>query len=193
MWTLAQVQAEYRRLDRLLGIDTSRVAVSFSRRMTRQYGVCTFVKNRPQEIRLADFLRREDQVFWDTARHEYAHAAAAILTGKRHGHDEAWKAVCRKIGCPPERLAPSCEAAAENRRRIEAVRGVRCEYAVGQLMKLGMIRELGRKNVVGRPMLLGTTDAFLRHFGIRSLSELPQLSEIENAEENDNTEDKASN
>ena len=87
MWTLAQVQAEYRRLDRLLGIDTSRVAVSFSRRMTRQYGVCTFVKNRPQEIRLADFLRREDQVFWDTARHEYAHAAAAILTGKRHGRD----------------------------------------------------------------------------------------------------------
>ena len=101
MWTLAQVQAEYRRLDRLLGIDTSRVAVSFSRRMTRQYGVCTFVKNRPQEIRLADFLRREDQVFWDTARHEYAHAAAAILTGKRHGHDEAWKAVCRKIGWRP--------------------------------------------------------------------------------------------
>lgn len=77
---------------------------------------------------------------------------------------------------------------------IEAVRGVRCEYAVGQLMKLGMIRELGRKNVVGRPMMLGTTDAFLRHFGIRSLSELPQLSEIENAEteENDNIEDKAS-
>lgn len=106
MWTLAQVQAEYRRLDRLLGIDTSRVAVSFSRRMTRQYGVCTFVKNRPQEIRLADFLRREDQVFWDTARHEYAHAAAAILTGKRHGHDEAWKAVCGNR-LPPERLRPA--------------------------------------------------------------------------------------
>ena len=95
MWTLSQVQAEYRRLDRLLGIDTGRVAVSFSKRMTRQYGVCTFVKNKPQEIRLADFLRQEDQVFWDTARHEYAHAAVAILTGKRHGHDEAWKAVCR--------------------------------------------------------------------------------------------------
>ncbi len=124
MWTLAQVQAEYRRLDRLLGIDTSCVAVSFSKRMTRQYGVCTFVKNRPQEIRLADFLRQEDQAFWDTARHEYAHAAVAILTGKRHGHDEAWRAVCRKIGCPPERLAPSCDAADENRRRIEAVRGV---------------------------------------------------------------------
>ena len=122
MWTLSQVQAEYRRLDRLLGIDTGRVAVSFSKRMTRQYGVCTFVKNKPQEIRLADFLRQEDQVFWDTARHEYAHAAVALLTGKRHGHDEAWKAVCRKIGCPPERLAPNCNAAVENRKRIEAVR-----------------------------------------------------------------------
>lgn len=65
---------------------------------------------------------------------------------------------------------------------IEAVRGVRCEYAVSQLMKMGMIRELGRKNVVGRPMLLGTTDAFLRHFGIRSLNELPCLGSGENAE-----------
>lgn len=124
MWTLEQVRAEYRRLDRLLGIDTSRVAVRFSKRMTRQYGVCTFVKNRPQEIRLADFLRQEDQVFWDTARHEYAHAAAALLTGRRGGHDEVWKSVCRRIGCPPKRLAPPCGAAAENRRRIEATRGV---------------------------------------------------------------------
>ena len=58
---------------------------------------------------------------------------------------------------------------------IEAVRGVRCEYAVSQLMKLGMVTELGRKNTVGHPMLLGTTDAFLRHFGLHSLAELPTL------------------
>ena len=56
---------------------------------------------------------------------------------------------------------------------IEAVRGVRCE-SQQQLLKLGMIRELGRKDVVGRPMLFGTTDAFLRHFGLRSISELPR-------------------
>ena len=124
MWTLEQVRQEYRRLDAMLGIDTSGVGLEFSKRMTRQYGVCTFVKNRPQEIRLADFLRQEEQVFRDTARHEYAHAAVALLTGKRHGHDEAWQAVCRKIGCPPERLAPSCGAAVENRKRIEAARGV---------------------------------------------------------------------
>ena len=58
---------------------------------------------------------------------------------------------------------------------IEAVRGVRCEYAVSQLLKIGMIRELGRKNVLGRPMLFGTTDAFLRHFGLHSLCELPRI------------------
>ena len=58
---------------------------------------------------------------------------------------------------------------------IEAVRGVRCEYAVSQLLKQGFIREVGRKDCIGRPMLFGTTDAFLRRFGIHSLDELPPL------------------
>ena len=58
---------------------------------------------------------------------------------------------------------------------IEAVRGVRCEYAVSQLLKQCSIREVGRKDCIGRPMLFGTTDAFLRRFGIHSLDELPPL------------------
>lgn len=62
---------------------------------------------------------------------------------------------------------------------IEAVRGVRCEYAVSQLLKQGFIKELGRKDVVGRPMLFGTTDAFLRRFGLHSIDELPPMPEIE--------------
>ena len=61
---------------------------------------------------------------------------------------------------------------------IEAVRGVRCEYAVSQLLKQGFIKELGRKDVVGRPMLFGTTDAFLRRFGLHDLSELPPMPEM---------------
>lgn len=66
---------------------------------------------------------------------------------------------------------------------IEAVRGVRCEYAVSQLLKQGFIRELGRKDVVGRPMLFGTTDAFLRRFGLHDLTELPPMPEIKEEEE----------
>lgn len=60
---------------------------------------------------------------------------------------------------------------------IEAVRGVRCEYSVSQLLKQGLIRELGRKDCIGRPMLFGTTDAFLRRFGLHSLDELPPIPE----------------
>ena len=57
---------------------------------------------------------------------------------------------------------------------IESIRGVRCEYAVSQLLKQGLIREIGRRDTVGRPMEFGTTDAFLRLFGIHSLRELPE-------------------
>lgn len=59
------------------------------------------------------------------------------------------------------------------RNDIEAIRGVRCDYSVSQLMKLGLIREIGRKESLGRPMLFGTTDAFLRQFGLHALNELP--------------------
>ena len=56
---------------------------------------------------------------------------------------------------------------------IEEVRGVRCEYAVEQLLRLGLIARAGRKDVPGRPVLFTTTDAFLRQFNLHSLDELP--------------------
>jgi segregation and condensation protein B len=61
------------------------------------------------------------------------------------------------------------------RSEIESVRGVRCEYAVAQLQKLNLIQAIGRKDVIGKPMLYGTTDEFLRKFGLHNLSELPPL------------------
>ncbi len=59
---------------------------------------------------------------------------------------------------------------------IEAVRGVKCDYSVQSLLNKGLIQELGRRETLGRPMLYGTTDAFLRHFGIEDLSQLPSVS-----------------
>lgn len=61
------------------------------------------------------------------------------------------------------------------RAEIEEVRGVRCEYAVERLLKLGLVAISGRKDVPGRPMLLVTTDAFLHKFDLASLDDLPQL------------------
>lgn len=58
---------------------------------------------------------------------------------------------------------------------VEAVRGVKCDYSVQSLVHKGLIAEVGRKEAVGRPILYGTTDAFLGHFGIASLQDLPRM------------------
>ena len=60
---------------------------------------------------------------------------------------------------------------------IEAVRGVKCDYSVQSLMNKGLIEEVGRKETLGRPILYGTTYAFLSHFGLTSLEDLPQPPE----------------
>ena len=58
---------------------------------------------------------------------------------------------------------------------IEQVRGVKCDYSVQSLVTKGLIAEVGRKETLGRPILYGTTDAFLRHFCISSVAELPEI------------------
>lgn len=60
---------------------------------------------------------------------------------------------------------------------IEQIRGVSCDHAVNKLMEYDLIQELGRLQVPGRPILFGTTEKFLRYFGVESTDELPQLSE----------------
>ncbi|MGI5900294.1 MAG: SMC-Scp complex subunit ScpB [Christensenellales bacterium] len=59
---------------------------------------------------------------------------------------------------------------------VENVRGVRCDYSVAVLTKLRLIAEVGRKESLGRPILYGTTDEFLRHFGLSTIDELPKLN-----------------
>jgi len=56
---------------------------------------------------------------------------------------------------------------------VEKVRGVRCDYAVTQLLKLGLIVESGKKDTIGHPTLFCTTDKFLHQFGIQSVDEMP--------------------
>ena len=64
---------------------------------------------------------------------------------------------------------------------MEAVRGVKCDYSVQSLVNKGLIEEVGRKEALGRPILYGTTDKFLSHFGLSSLEDLPKPPE-ENTE-----------
>lgn len=109
MHTLEEIRAEYARLDKLCGVDTAGIDLAFSSRMTRRYGSFRYPLKPggpPPRITIADFLREEEEDFWDTVRHEYAHAAVWLLhPGERHGHDAAWKSICQKIGCRPKSRA----------------------------------------------------------------------------------------
>lgn len=58
---------------------------------------------------------------------------------------------------------------------VEQVRGVKCDYSIQSLLQKGLIQEVGRKEALGRPILYGTTDRFLEHFGISDIRELPPL------------------
>ena len=62
---------------------------------------------------------------------------------------------------------------------IEAVRGIRCDRVIEGLSAKGLVAELGRSDAVGRPILYGTTDEFLKQFGFSSLKELPDIEDIE--------------
>ena len=65
------------------------------------------------------------------------------------------------------------------RLEIEKIRGVSCDHAVNRLLEFELITELGRKDAPGRPLLFGTTEQFLRSFGVKSLEELPEVSTVQ--------------
>ena len=62
---------------------------------------------------------------------------------------------------------------------IERIRGVSCDHAINKLLEYDLISELGRLDAPGRPLLFGTTEQFLRCFGVGSLEELPELNPVQ--------------
>jgi len=62
------------------------------------------------------------------------------------------------------------------RLEIEKIRGVSCDHAVNRLLEFNLIQELGRLDAPGRPLLFGTTEEFLRTFGVKSIGDLPTLN-----------------
>lgn len=64
------------------------------------------------------------------------------------------------------------------RLEIEHIRGVKADRSLATLLGKGLIKEVGRKEGLGRPILYGTTEIFLRHFGLRDLEDLPKLEDV---------------
>ena len=64
------------------------------------------------------------------------------------------------------------------RLEIEEVRGVNCDYTVQVLLEHNLIEVVGRKDVIGKPLLFGTTEEFLKRFDLKDLTDLPNQEEI---------------
>ena len=62
------------------------------------------------------------------------------------------------------------------RAEVEKIRGVSCDHPINRLLEFGLITELGRLNAPGRPLLFGTTEEFLRSFGVKSIEDLPDIA-----------------
>jgi len=62
---------------------------------------------------------------------------------------------------------------------IEKIRGVSCDHAMSKLVEYGLVAEIGRLDAPGRPMLFGTTEEFLRSFGVHTLDELPEVNPVQ--------------
>lgn len=71
------------------------------------------------------------------------------------------------------------------RARIEAMRGVNCDGVLRTLLSHGLIAPVGRLEQVGRPILYGTTFAFLQYFGLTDLSELPSIDVLRSSTKGD--------
>lgn len=62
---------------------------------------------------------------------------------------------------------------------VERIRGVNSDHAVNRLVEFGLVQELGRAKLPGRPILFGTTQEFLRAFGVASSEQLPEISTVQ--------------
>lgn len=61
---------------------------------------------------------------------------------------------------------------------IEKIRGVKSDHAVNKLIEYNLVAEIGRLDVPGKPILLGTTEEFLRSFGMQNLDSLPEMDPV---------------
>ena len=75
------------------------------------------------------------------------------------------------------------------RLEVEFIRGVNVEGVLNTLLERGLIKTMGKKDVVGRPIIYGTTKLFLKHFGLNNLDELPDWERFIEEKKDKNEED----
>ncbi|MHB1000590.1 MAG: SMC-Scp complex subunit ScpB [Armatimonadota bacterium] len=101
-------------------------------------------------------------------RPEYAQFVALLLKPERH----------RLSRAALETLAIVAYRQPITQPEVEAIRGVNSDGVMKTLTERNLIRQLGRRETPGRPMMYATTAEFLNHFGMNDLSELPEIEDI---------------
>ncbi len=114
---------------------------------------------------------------------------ARVAGGFQLTTGEDWRDAIERLLAPKreERLSePALEALSVIAYRqpitvpeLSALRGANSASVVGTLLRLRLVRSRGRKKVVGRPLLYGTTQEFLERFGLDRLEDLPELGELQ--------------
>lgn len=107
MKTAQEIRALYDRFDQHLNIDTSHMAIKFTAKRGNMVACCC-MERRADKYVPTEFHFNLQHMEWmpeaewdDIIRHEYAHAAAVLLTGRAEGHSPFWKQLCIKLGCRP--------------------------------------------------------------------------------------------
>jgi predicted SprT family Zn-dependent metalloprotease len=104
MFTVNDIRKEYKRLDQQLNLNTSNINIQISTKAVNRLGSCSTKNYTPVKITIADFVLKDENLFYDVIRHEYAHAITKIrYPREKHGHDYIWQRACREVGCSPTR------------------------------------------------------------------------------------------
>lgn len=146
---------EVAKLAAALELDTKQVREIIHRMMERY----------EQEDRGIQLMEIEDNVQMCTKKELYEYLIKIARQPKRHVLTDVLL----------ETLSIIAYKQPITRLEIEKIRGVSCSHAVSKLVEYNLVCELGRLDAPGRPLLFGTTEEFLRSFGVSSIEELPTL------------------
>jgi segregation and condensation protein B len=148
------------------------------RRLAAVAGLADAAEARRLVEHLRDFYDRDGTAF----QVEELAGGFQLLTRPAY---HPWLARLRRAGAEVRLTAPARETLAIvayrqpiTRADVEAIRGVQSSDMLHQLMEKGLVRIAGRDDSLGRPVLYATTRKFLQLFGLRSLRDLPQASEL---------------
>ncbi len=117
------------------------------------------------EVRGTQIIRLEDAYQMCTRREYYPELITLELRPKKPHLSEA----------ALETLSVIAYKQPVTKVEIERIRGVNSDHAVNRLIEYNLVCELGRAQAPGRPILFGTTEEFLRLFGVSSASDLPEV------------------